>query len=218
MDFDITKDYFDCPHCGIKKVTYATMASVTENYDIYDNGKFISSNEVENFLIRCNRKDCERITYFLILTHLSVPGTKNEPNEVLMQYPSQDYEIPEYIPKTIRKFFREAIKAYSFGLPNSASAMCRRTIYEICNKQKTQGRDYKQKIINLGLDKRITDPLLNIKSIGDDTLHSEGWDKETIKMAIDTLGIIINMIYIQEERIKDFSKDYSKAKQLKGKK
>jgi hypothetical protein len=86
----------------------------------------------------------------------------------------------------------------------------------LCDKKKSVGKDYKEKIKNLGLDKRITDPLLNIKNIGDETVHVKGWDKETIEKAIDVLGIIIDMIYVQEERIKDFTKHYSKTKAKRG--
>lgn len=207
------KDYFDCPHCKVKNVTYKILAEVEEDWRFPEEEEFYRWG-VSHLIIQCNRKECKRLTYFQILTNWNKKnvGYEKVNDFIIFQYPSGKAELPDYIPENIRKFYREAVDAYNFGLLNSASIMCRKVIYELCDKKRTTGKDYKEKIKNLGLDKRITDPLLNIKNIGDETVHAKGWDKETIEKAIDVLGIIIDMIYIQEERIKDFTKHYSKVK------
>jgi len=213
----LDKDYFDCPHCKIKNVTYTVLANVKEDWRFAEDEEFYRWG-ILHLIIQCNRHECKRLTYFQILTDWNKKdvGYEEVNNLVIFQYPSGKAELPEYIPENIRKFYREAVDAYNFGLLNSASIMCRKVIYELCDKKKSVGKDYKEKIKNLGLDKRITDPLLNIKNIGDETVHVKGWDKETIEKAIDVLGIIIDMIYVQEERIKDFTKHYSKTKAKRG--
>lgn len=76
-------------------------------------------------------------------------GYEKVNNFIIFQYPSGKAELPDYIPENIRKFYREAVNAYNFGLLNSASIMCRKVIYELCDKQRTTGKDYKEKIKNL---------------------------------------------------------------------
>jgi hypothetical protein len=73
-------------------------------------------------------------------------GYEEVNNLVIFQYPSGKAELPEYIPENIRKFYREALDAYNLGLLNSASIMCRKVIYKLCDKKKSVGKDYKEKI------------------------------------------------------------------------
>lgn len=223
MKNDLSRDNFDCPHCGIKNVTYTVLSRDHEylSYTDTNTGNYLFTIDWGHYLIQCNRENCKKFTYLKIKEKIQKPGlgwSDIHPLEIEIQYPSSNALLPEYIPEKIRLYYKEAIDAYNFGLLSSASIMCRKCIYEICDKQKTTGDDYKQKIKNLGFDKRITDPLLNIKNIGDETVHSNGWDKETIEKAIDVLGIIIDMIYTQENRIKDFTKHYSKTNQTRIKK
>lgn len=223
MSNNLSKDYFDCPHCGIKNVTYVKMAEVTEvlHCDMpsdestpYDKSVPWIEYEISHYIVRCNREDCKRLTYFKIKERFMVPGSgwhNLDKKEVEIQYPSEESDLPDYVHESIRKYYKEAVSANNFGLLSSSSVMCRKVIYELCDKQKAKGKDYKEKIKNLGFDKRITDPLLNIKNIGDETVHAKGWDKDTVQKAIDAIGIIIDMIYTQENRIKDFSKHYTKV-------
>lgn len=212
---------FDCPHCAIKRVTYTTILDHGEKYvqRIDDNSYF----KVRHTVVRCNDGQCNKITYFKTKQFIRhYPGPMPTPphsgsREIIFQYPIEGTELPEYIPGKIRDYYKEAVETFNYGFKNSASIMCRKTIYELCDRKKVNGKDYREKIKNLGLDKRITDPLLNIKNIGDETVHSEGWDEKTIEKAIGALGIIIEMIYVQEERIKDFSKHYTKTNQKKQK-
>ena len=208
-------DYFDCPHCGVKNVTYNVLAKFVDEWPFSDDHDTFFRWGVAHLILQCTRKDCQRLTYFQLIVNWNKKdlGYQEVDNLINFQYPGQEPVLPDYIPERIRRYYLEAIRAYNFGLRDSASIMCRKVIYELCDKQKATGRDYKEKISNLGLDKRITDPLLNIKNIGDETVHSTGWDDETIRRAIDALGIIIDMVYVQEQRIKDFSRHYSKAAQ-----
>jgi hypothetical protein len=175
MQNDLSKDHFNCPHCGVNNVTYEKISSVHEVV-AYKTGVG-KGDWIEyvwgHYVVKCRREECGRLTYIKVKEQFSEP----------------------------------------VGLLSSSSVMCRKVIYEICDKQKSDGKDYKEKINNLGFDKRITDPLLNIKNIGDETVHAKSWDKVTIQKAIEALGIIIEMIYTQENRIKEFSKHYSKTKQ-----
>jgi uncharacterized protein DUF4145 len=212
------KDYLDCPHCGINNVTFDILANEKEDRS-FPEGRVFLRWGVMHYIIQCSRKECNRLTYFQVLKDWDKKDVGHErgTNSIIFQYPSGKAELPEYIPENIRKYFREAVEAYNYNLLNSASVMCRKVIYELCDKQRATGENYSEKIKDLGLDKRITDPLLNIKNIGDDTVHAKGWDKKTVEKAIDVLGIIIEMIYIQEKRVKDFTKHYSKKKQDKNK-
>lgn len=218
---NLSTDYFDCPNCGIKNVIYEKEFSQAEQI-----GYTVQEDEDEDpitifhlfthYVIKCSRTDCGRLTYLKIKERIFRPSTRwvdLSPPEVEVQYPSSNSVLPNYIPENIRRHFKEAIDAYNFGLLSASSIMCRKVIYQICDNRKSSGVDYKEKIKKLGFDKRITDPLLNIKNIGDETVHAKGWDKETVEKAIGALGIIIDMIYIQENRIKDFSKHYSKTNQ-----
>ncbi len=213
---DLSKDYFDCPHCGIKNVYYKKQSVHKESVKYQFEKAAIpwAFYEFSHYIIMCSREECSRLTYFKIKERILTPGhgwQDLELKEIEIQYPSSTSQLPEYVPEKIRKFYREAVDALNFSLLSSASIMCRKVVYEICNKQKVIGKDYKEKIKNLGFDKRITDPLLNIKNIGDETVHANGWDKITIRKAMDVLAIIIDKVYTQEERIKDFTNHYSKT-------
>jgi hypothetical protein len=219
MKNDLSIDSFDCPHCGIKSVMYSVRQEDHE-YLAYTQEEMPTKFSLDwgHYLVECKRENCQRLTYIKVKTAIQTPGhgwLNLNPREVEIQYPSNNSSLPEYIPENIKKYYKEALEAYNFNLLSSASIMCRKVIYEICDKQKVEGVDYKEKIKNLGFDKRITDPLLNIKNIGDETVHARGWDKITIQKAIDVLGIIIDMIYIQENRIKDFTNHYSQNNQVR---
>lgn len=213
VSFD--KDYFDCPNCGINNVTYITESLVEEDWVNFPEDSEFLRWGVQHLVVRCARKECRRLTYLQAISNWNKKevGWERAGNLIIFQYPSGKSELPDYVDENIRKFYKEAVEAYSFGLLNSASVMCRKVIYELCDKKEAKGKNYKEKIKSLGFDKRITDPLLNIKNIGDDTVHAKGWDKDTIEKALVALGIIVDMVYVQEERIKSFSKDYSKKNQ-----
>lgn len=213
--YNLTDESFDCPNCGIKNSTYIEESSLREE---------VRNNETSHFfnhlIIRCNNVKCNRLTYFIEeIGHRTDGDTfiKTSPYIHIFGYPSLNNELPEYIPEKIRRYYKEANLSLGFGLINAASAMCRRVIYELCDKLEAKGEDYKEKINNLGFDKRITDPLISIKNIGDETIHANPWDEETVTKALDAAGIIINMAYIQEERIKDFQKHYTKTNQIRSK-
>jgi hypothetical protein len=221
MANDLSTDHFDCPHCGIKRVTYEKVSSASETLTYKQPEE--SDHEWISYLwmhyvVKCNREVCRRMTYLKVCEKYMLPPGRwmdLETRTVEIQYPSNNSSLPDYVPADIRKHYKEAVDAFNFGLHSSASVMCRKVIYEICDKQKVSGVDYKDKIKNLGFDKRITDPILNIKNIGDETVHAKGWDRETIQKAMDVLAIIIDMIYTQENRIKEFSKHYSKTNQTR---
>ena len=103
----LDKDYFDCPHCKIKNVTYKVLARVKENWHFAENEEFYRWGILHfNYSIYWNKKDV---------------GYEEVNNLVIFQYPSGKAELPEYIPENIRKFYQEAVDAYNFGLLNSAS-------------------------------------------------------------------------------------------------
>jgi hypothetical protein len=219
MKNDLSTDFFDCPYCGIKSVMYSIQKEDHE-YLHYTQEEKPTRYSIDwgHYLIQCKRDNCQRLTYIKVKLAFQGPGLgwqQLNPREVEIQYPSNNSILPDYIPENIKKYYKEAIEAYNFNLLSSASIMCRKVVYEICDKQKVTGSDYKEKIKDLGFDKRITDPLLNIKNIGDETVHAKGWDKITIEKAIDVLGIIIDMIYTQENRIKDFTNHYSQNNQIR---
>jgi hypothetical protein len=214
---DLSQDYFDCPHCGVKSVIYKNEAQIPE-YEIVTIEAVPITFEWMHHIVKCTRKGCEKLVYLKVREQFHRPGTiwqelTGEGRIVEIQYPTNNSQLPDYIPEKIRRYYKEAMDAFTFGLLSSASIMCRKVIYEICDKQNSVGDDYKEKIKNLGFDKRITDPLLNIKNIGDDTVHANGWDKNTIEKALNALAIIIDMIYTQENRIKEFSTHYSQVNQ-----
>lgn len=105
--------------------------------------KIGTSQKMRNFIvgeffiliIQCNRHECNRLTYFQMLTDWNKKdvGQEEVNNLVIFQYPSGKAELPEYIPENIRKFYQEAVDAYNFGLLNSASIQL---LYKINNFQR----------------------------------------------------------------------------------
>lgn len=202
---------FNCPYCEAKKITFDIVSRGKVDKHVSDKKNL----ELEHVLVCC--RGCSKTSYFQFLVDTDFRGNVSIRLAQAFQYPYDEVELPEYIPENIRRFFKEAVVGFGLGLLNSSSAMCRRTIYEICDKKNVTGKDYKEKIKNLGLDKRITDPLLNIKDIGDDGMHNKCWDSLTIEKAIKALRLIIDYLYIAEEHIKDFSKQYTKEKMMRNK-
>lgn len=202
-------DYFDCPHCGIKNVVYKVVG---RNHNVLENND--TTLDYTHLLVQCTRSECEKTTYFIVNNSYFDPSQGNfDLNEIAFQYPVDGSDLSKHVPSKIRKMYKEAKDAFGFGLMDSSSMMARKTIYAICDDRGIEGNDYKEKIKNLPLKKEITDPLLNIKYIGDETVHSEGWNKQTVVKALDALGLIIELIYVSEAKIQEFAKHYNKENQ-----
>ena len=197
---------FNCPHCGTKLITFHQEGYALDDFRLGRREGLI----FQHYLLRCN--GCRRITYIQTQKEMTKEGILKEVF-VKIQQPYSKEEVSEYIPKSVRKPYEEAIRGFNTGLLDSASGMCRKTIYKILDERGIKGSDYKDKIKNLGLDERITRPLLNIKNIGDESLHAESWDSKTIGKAIEALGIIMDLIYASEQKIKQFANHYSQANQ-----
>ena len=123
--------------------------------------------------------------------------------------PSSERPLPSKLSKKIVKSFREAEFAVDKNKPISAGAALRNTVRLIVDDYGIKSPNFKDAIKELPFDKEYVDALVNMKIIGDDTLHYEEYEISDIKPALDSLYLAIQDHHARQERLAQLHKAVS---------
>ena len=137
--------------------------------------------------------------------------------EPLVTYPVSKTKFEaKNIPKKIIGAFNEAERCRSVGSLTGAGGCVRKAIYAVCNNKETIGRDYREKIGNLKVKDTYKELLKQIKWLGDN-ITKPGEEKYTMDMvdvALEILPILIDDLYIKDEKTEEATKLLSKARSV----
>lgn len=118
------------------------------------------------------------------------------------------------VPKEEVNAFQEAERCRSVGSLTGTGGCLRKAVYALCDDKKVSGGDYREKISNLPVKEEYKELLKQIKWIGDNTTKP-GEEKYTMKMidvAIEILPILIDDMYIKDEKTAEATRLLAKAR------
>lgn len=232
------KRTFDCHLCDVKKTTY----SLLENYSSDEvlemgksHGEYISAT-IYYQICKCN--SCNGIFYWKIrgprTQHGEISGlvgggnmpTQIEIDEeplILFMHPISGGQLPTFIDKLIRSYYREAVDCLAIGAFDAASMMFRKCVYRICAIEKIPtkvGKKYlraEERIKMLKLPDEVASVLKSAKGIGDDAAHLDQppYSPEILYKLKDALKIVFQILYENKEILKEFHNKYTREKQTK---
>lgn len=137
--------------------------------------------------------------------------------EPLVTYPVAKTKFEaKTVPQKVIDSFQEAERCRSVGSLTGTGGCLRKTVYSLCDDRKTTGNDYKEKIGNLPVKEEYKELLKQIKWIGDNTTKP-GEEKYTIEMldvVLEILPILIDSIYIKDEKTSTATKLLAKARSV----
>lgn len=131
--------------------------------------------------------------------------------------PALEKPLPNKLPLNIKKSYREAEFAISHNKPISAAASIRNTIRLIVEKLNISEKNFKSQIKKLPFSKDYIDAFLEMKIIGDHTLHYEEYSINDLKPALNTLYIALKEYYDHLDNIKALHKSVSNKASQKAK-
>jgi len=135
--------------------------------------------------------------------------------ELLFTFPSvKTTFVTKTLPAKIKEYFNEAERCRSIGSITGAGACLRKTVYAICDDKRTRGNDYKEKIGNLEVKGKYQDLLKQIKWLGDNTTKpgDEKYTLEDVDLALEILPLLIEELYLKDEKINEVEKVLSKVR------
>lgn len=133
----------------------------------------------------------------------------------LISYPQSKTKFEsKKVPKIVVDAFNEAERCRSVGSLTGTGGCLRKTIYTLCDEIGVEGEDYRKKISNIPVKDIDKELLTQIKWLGDN-ITKPGEEKYTMEMvdaALEILPVIIDNLYIQDEKTEDIAKLLAKAR------
>lgn len=135
--------------------------------------------------------------------------------EPLVTYPVSKTKFEaKRVPKQVTDAFNEAERCRAVGSLTGAGGCLRKSIYALCDVRGVTGRDYREKIGNLPVKEIYQELLKQIKWLGDNITKpgEEKYTMEMVDVAFEILPLLIDDIYVKEERTDTATKLLAKAR------
>lgn len=170
------------------------------------------------FIITRQCRFCHNYFHEIYIGHENYDGGKKEPTlELLVTYPVSKTKFEaKNIPKTVLSAFNEAERCRSVGSLTGTGGCLRKVVYELCDARKADGVDYREKITNLPVKDTYKDLLKQIKWLGD-SATKPGEEKYTMPMidiALEILPVIIDDLYLKDEKTENATRLLAKARSV----
>ncbi len=147
--------------------------------------------------------------------------TELEPTIIpLVTYPVSKTQFEaKNIPKKIIDAFNEAERCRAVGSLTGVGGCLRKTVYALCDEIGVQGRDYREKIANLPVKDIYQELLKQIKWLGDNATKPDGesYTMEMADLALEMLPLLIDDLYLKDERVEKAAKLLAKGRSISGK-
>ncbi len=195
---------YNCPFCNRRHVSY----------DISRHYSFNWTNEKECFVYFVKCKSCEMESMHLSFHDLPVDsdyrGQKfsEEVSDLddlfFYSVPSSFFTVDKRIPRILRELFAEAEGCLKSNFLTGASACARKIVYELSEREDSEGDDYETRIKSLkskfpGIDPTYFDTLLTIQQVTSEKVHEnayDGWQSKHLRVILAHLLEILNEIYV----------------------
>lgn len=137
--------------------------------------------------------------------------------ELLIAYPVAKTKFEaKTIPENIIDAFHEAERCRSVGSLTGAGGCLRKAIYALCDQIGTDGRDYREKIGSLPVKETYKELLKQVKWLGDNATKpgEEKYSMEMIDVALEILPVLIDDMYIIDEKTIEATKLLARARSV----
>lgn len=137
--------------------------------------------------------------------------------ELLVTYPIGKTQFEaKTIPDKVIESFHEAERCRAVGSLTGTGGSLRKSVYTLCDELRTIGEDYKEKIENLPVKDSYKELLKQIKWLGDNTTKpgEEKYSMEMVDSAIEILPLLIDDIYIKDEKTDQTTKLLARARSV----
>lgn len=139
--------------------------------------------------------------------------------ELLVTYPVAKTKFEaKTVPQKVINTFQEAERCRSVGSITGTGSCLRKSVYALCDDREATGKDYREKIGNLPVKVEYKELLKQIKWIGDNITKpdKEKYTIEMIDVALEILPILIDDMYIKDEKTSEATKLLAKARSVNG--
>jgi hypothetical protein len=137
--------------------------------------------------------------------------------EPLATYPISKTKFEaKNIPKKVIDAFNESERCRSVGSLTGVGGCLRKAIYAVCDDKQSTGRDYREKIGNLGVKEAYKELLKQIKWLGDNTTKpgEEKYTMDMVDVGLEILPVIIDDLYLKDEKMEDAAKLLARARSV----
>jgi len=185
-------------------------------------GSSINERKLDNriYIVSRRCRFCHKLFHDLFVGNENFDKNWNEINptlELLVSYPVSKTKFESKgIPKKVLEAFNEAERCRSVGSLTGAGSCLRKSVYTLCDVREVTGADYREKISNLPVKEIYKELLKQIKWLGDNTTKP-GEEKYTIEMvdvALEILPILIDDMYLKDEKANEASTLLAKARSV----
>lgn len=150
--------------------------------------------------------------------NFDIYGNEKEPTlESLINYPAAKTKFEaKTIPKSVVGAFHEAERCRSIGSLTGAGGCLRKAIYALCDQMGINGKDYREKIGNLPVKEIYKELLKQIKWLGDNITKpgEERYSMEMIDVALEILPVLMDDMYLKDEKTAEAAKLLARAKSV----
>lgn len=144
----------------------------------------------------CPDIDCRTHVFFVLDRNTS---------QIVVSYPPErlDFDATN-LPPTVLAAFEEAIACHAAGCYTAAGIMVRKTLEELCEERSAQGKNLKQRIVDLGgkvvLPKELLDGLDDLRLLGNDAVHVDSKvfqqvGKDEVELSVEFTKEVLKAIY-----------------------
>ena len=153
---------------------------------------------------RCPNDECKAHIFFIYYCY--------QKREYLITFPSQRIDFDkEGIPENVLSAFKEAIECHANKCYVATGIMIRKTLEEICEEQKAEGENLKERIKKLGakivIPKELITGMDDLRLLGNDAAHikSKTFDQvsnKEVEIAAEFTKEILKAVYQYEYLLK----------------
>lgn len=138
--------------------------------------------------------------------------------EPLVTYPVSKTKFEaKNVPEKVTNAFNEAERCRSVGSLTGTGSCLRKAIYSLCDEKGVDGIGYRERIGNLPVKETYKELLKQIKWLGGNTTKpgEENYTMEMADVALEILPILIDDMYIKDEKTIEAAKLLAKARSAK---
>ncbi len=202
----IDSTVYNCPFCNRNNVKFTVV----------DEFQFNWSEEKECFGILVKCSSCGNLSMHLSYEklvgyyqysdtlYINIDDDTDVDSLIFYSVPTSFFVIDERIPKAMRELITEAEGCLKMNFLTGASACARKAIYELTIHEKSQEKNYGDKIKGLkkkypNTDGELFDILAQIQNMTSDKVHEQSWpewDPKNLSLIIETLKTVLFDIYV----------------------
>lgn len=180
-------------------------------------GTFTYKNTKDGWAARGEKWTTSEMRNMNIGVGISTRPPKHPVEYIAFLEPAEERDLPKGMSKSVVASFREAEFAVSKSKPISAAATIRNTVRLIVEDNNLDASNLKDAIKKLPFEKDYRDAIGNLKIVGDDSMHYEGYGMPELRAALEVLALALIEHARRSENIEKLKKAVGTKRSEKGK-